>query len=138
MPINGKKHICQYAPKAPTQKPTKKCRSTPSLHRPPTQLDPSGQHQHCTKQSRRRSPRLRRNISTAVSGLQRTSNRPIKPLALSGRSNSTSFQTHGPVNAANDTVANAIPNLVPTMFRFGVRLATHVGIRHWNAPLMMP
>lgn len=50
----------------------------------------------------------------------------------------TTTPTYGPVNAANEIVANAIPSLVPTIFRLGVKLATAVGIRHWNAPLMIP
>lgn len=139
MPKQIQKAHMPVCSKSSIMKTNQERQSTPSFHRPSTQLDSSSQHKHCTKQCRRRRPSLRRNIPTTISSLQRTSNRPIKSSALSVHLVfKVSSKTYGPVNAANDTVANAIPNLVPTIFRFGVRLATHVGIRHWNAPLMMP
>lgn len=92
--INAKKkskmHVCQYALKSPPQNNHQDCRSTSSLHRPSTQLDPSSQHEHRPKQSGRRSPRLRRHIPPTISSLQRPSNRPIKPLASSSPSDQTS------------------------------------------------
>jgi hypothetical protein len=50
------------------------CKSAPGLRRPSTQFDPGSQYQSRADQSGCRRPRLRRDVSAAISSLQSTSN----------------------------------------------------------------